>query len=398
MLANRTSVDFAGLDDTAAAAILGQPFWNTPWWAGPEAQRERLRAAVGAAARGTFVRFEAIHLNAAGDPRSIDFSLKPVRAGSGTGGGENGYSATNGNGNGNGATNGNGEVLFLIAEGRDVTELRHVERENVALEERLYRARRLESIGRLAGGVAHDFNNLITAILGSIEVVRQVRPGSDESAEALDVIDHAAQSAAQLTQRLTAFGRRQTRAPEVIDPAAYLDRVEPLLGRVLGEGIALELRAEPGIWPVRLDVTQLEQVFLNLAANARDAMPRGGKLTISAQNVVIESGDAAAAGDTSSSGAAEAIASSYVQLRFIDTGLGMSPSVLERIFEPFYTTKEVGKGTGLGLAAVYGIVRQNGGYIEARSTPGQGSELRLLLPRADDASASVFMPSEADAP
>jgi PAS domain S-box-containing protein len=369
LTANRTALEFAGLDDRAAQALSSRPIWETPWWVQSDASPERLRAAVAAAAQGTFVRFEATQVHRSGERRSIDFSLKPVRGGH-----------DDGRGNGHDAP-GLAPVVLLIAEGRDVTELRRAERENAALEERLHRARRLEAIGRLAGGVAHDFNNLITAILGSVEVIRQTRPAAGDPEGALEVIEHAAQSAAQLTHRLLAFGRRQSHTPQVVDPAAYLADMRPLLARTLGDAVVLTTRADPGIWPVRIDVVQLEQVFLNVAANARDAMPGGGRFTVAIQNVVIKPPEQGEGGGSRAED--DARAASFVQMRFADTGAGMSAAVLERIFEPFYTTKDVGKGTGLGLAAVYGIIRQSGGYIEARSKPGQGTELRLLLPRAD---------------
>jgi len=378
LTANRTALDFAGLDDRGAQALSSRPIWETPWWQHSDASPERLRAAVEAAAQGRFVRFEATQVHRSGEPRSIDFSLKPVHD-------------TRGNGHDGSSP---GPVVLLIAEGRDVTELRRAERENAALEDRLHRARRLEAIGRLAGGVAHDFNNLITAILGSVEVIRTTHPELDDPDGALEVIEHAAQSAARLTHRLLAFGRRQIHTPKLVDPAAYLADVRPLLARTLGDNVVLTTRADPGIWPVRIDVAQLEQVFLNLAANARDAMPGGGRFTVAAENVVVRPPEE---GNGGAHSAADMLAASYVQLRFTDTGVGMTAAVLERIFEPFYTTKDAGKGTGLGLAAVYGIVRQSGGYIEARSKPGQGSELRLLLPRAEDDTRD-FKPSEAAGP
>jgi PAS domain S-box-containing protein len=378
LTANRTALDFAGLDDRGAQALSSRPIWETPWWVQSDASPERLRAAVTAAAQGRFVRFEATQVHHSGERRSIDFSLKPVHD-------------TRGNGHDGTSV---GPVVLLIAEGRDVTELRRAESENMALEERLHRARRLEAIGRLAGGVAHDFNNLITAILGSVEVIRQAQPELDDPDGALQVIEHAAQSAARLTHRLLAFGRRQVHTPQLVDLAAYLTDVRPLLARTLGDNVGFTMRADPGIWPVRIDVAQLEQIFLNLAANARDAMPNGGSFTVAAENVVIKPPEN---GDGGAHAAADARAVSFVRLRFTDTGIGMTAAVLERIFEPFYTTKDAGKGTGLGLAAVYGIVRQSGGYIEARSKPGQGSELRLLLPRAED-DARDFKPSAAAGP
>jgi PAS domain S-box-containing protein len=351
LVANRTALDFAGIDEVGAAALVGQPIWDTPWWRHSEALRDRLRAAVRAAAEGHFVRFEATHLaSKKREPRYFDFSLKAVR-------GEG------------------GEVVLLIAEGRDVTELRRAEHENAALEERLQQARRLDSVGRLAGGVAHDFNNLLTAILGSVEVARLAAPVDDKVAAALEVIEHAAQSAAQLTRQLLAFGRRQTVIPRVVEAGALIAGVQPLLARILGDRIVLETRTAADTWPILADAGQMEQVLINLTANARDAMPDGGTLTIAAENVVLDSPrtfldmHAAPAG--------------YVQISIGDTGTGMKEPVLERIFEPFYTTKDLGKGTGLGLAVVYGIVRQSGGYIEASSTPGAGTLFRLLFPRAD---------------
>ncbi len=223
-------------------------------------------------------------------------------------------------------------------------------------------------------------------------MIRQTLPTAHDPDGALEVIEHAAQSAAELTHRLLAFGRRQVHKPELVDPAAYLADVRPLLARILGDRVELVTKTDPGIWPVRFDVAQLEQVFLNLAANARDAMPNGGRFTLAAENVVAKPPDT---GDGNGADA-DMAAAAYVQFRFADTGIGMSPVVLERIFEPFYTTKDAGKGTGLGLAAVYGIVRQSGGYIEARSKLGHGSELRLLLPRADE--MSDFRPSAAIEP
>jgi PAS domain S-box-containing protein len=378
LTANRTAMDFAGLDDRGVQALSSRPIWETPWWRQSDASPERLRSAIAAASQGRFVRFEATQVHHSGERRSIDFSLKPVHE---TGG--NGHDGTSA-----------GPVVLLIAEGRDVTELRRTERENAQLEERLHRARRLEAIGRLAGGVAHDFNNLITAILGSVEVIRQSQPQQDDPDGALEVIEHAAQSAARLTHRLLAFGRRQVHTPQLVDLAAYLTDVRPLLARTLGDDVGLATRADPGIWPVRIDVGQLEQIFLNLAANARDAMPNGGRFSIAVENVVIKPPET---GDGGANAAADKLALSFVQLRFTDTGVGMTAAVLERIFEPFYTTKDAGKGTGLGLAAVYGIVRQSGGYIEARSKPGHGSELRLLLPRAGE-DARDFRPSAATGP
>jgi PAS domain S-box-containing protein len=344
--ANRTALEFANVDESAA---VGRPFWETPWWAHSATLREQLRAAIPAAAAGDLVRFEVTHIARDGTPHYLDFSLKAVYDG--------------------------GAVEFLIAEGRDVTELRGAERENAALAEKLQHAQRLESIGRLAGGVAHDFNNLLTAILGSVEVARAGLPAGSREREALAVIEQAADSAAQLTRQLLAFGRRQAVAPRVIDAASGVLRLDPLLARVMGPKVRLEIRVAAGGWPIRIDEGQLEQILVNLAVNARDAMPEGGRFTISVEHVTLT--------EPRTFHGLEAAPAEYVELRLADTGTGMKEAVLERIFEPFFTTKGAGKGTGLGLPVVYGIVRQNGGYIEVSSRPGAGTEFRLLFPRAE---------------
>jgi len=358
LAANRTALHFAGVDE---ARVVGRPFWDTPWWSHSATLREQLRAAVPAAAAGDLVRFEVTHMARDRRAHYFDFSLKAVH----------------GDGAGDGAGDGSdaGAVEFLIAEGRDVTELRTAERENAALDEQLQHAHRLESIGRLAGGVAHDFNNLITAILGSVEVARAAGGAGTRAHEALAVIEQAADSAALLTRQLLAFGRRQAVAPRVLDPAVELRRLQPLLARVAGSLVDLQVRTPADGWPIRIDEGQLEQILVNLAVNARDAMPDGGRLTITLENVKLT--------EPRTFQGLEAAPAEYLELRLGDTGTGMKEAVLERIFEPFFTTKGAGKGTGLGLPVVYGIVRQNGGYIEVSSRPGAGTEFRLLFPRAD---------------
>jgi PAS domain S-box-containing protein len=342
---NHTALDFAGVDPSAA---LGQPFWSTPWWSHSAVLRDRVRAGVSAAAAGQVIRFEATHLGRDKAVRYLDFSLKAVYDGP--------------------------TVELLIAEGRDVTDVRRAERTNTALAERLQHAQRLESIGRLAGGVAHDFNNLLTAILGSAEVARFDLLEGSRPAEALRVIEQAAESAAQLTRHLLAFARRQPVTMRLVDIAAAAAQLEQLLARVVGPRVRLQLRSGSPSWPVQIGDGQLEQVLVNLAVNARDAMPDGGQLTIVTRNVTLEEartfeGLDVAPGD-------------YLELRVADTGIGMDETVLERIFEPFFTTKKAGKGTGLGLAVVHGIVLQNRGFIDVSSRPGVGTEFRILFPRA----------------
>jgi PAS domain S-box-containing protein len=242
-------------------------------------------------------------------------------------------------------------------------------------EERLRRAERMESVGRLAGGVAHEANNQMTVILGAAEFL--ARAITDEAAR-MDVehIRRAARRTASITQQLLAFSRRQVLQPQLVDLNAVVRALEPILQRALGEVSQIRLRLSGDLGQVRADPGQLDQVLLNLALNARDAMPNGGTLTIETVNVVVD--ERYAAGKT-----VEAVApGAYVALIVSDTGAGMDRETLSHIFEPFFTTKGVGEGTGLGLATVYGIVSQSGGFVSAYSEPGQGSSFRIYLPFA----------------
>jgi signal transduction histidine kinase/CheY-like chemotaxis protein len=260
-----------------------------------------------------------------------------------------------------------------LAAEREAERLRQAE-SRAAVQARLEQSHRLESIGRLAGGVAHDFNNLLTVILGVAEETRdEARRGRAPAPGALDEMVAAAHRAADLTRQLLAFARRQIVAPVVLDVNEQLRNSEKLLRRVIGEDVRIVLDLQPHPWPVRCDPGLLGQVVLNLAVNARDAMPDGGTLTVTTRNVTVAPGDAVPD--------AEVVPGDYVRLAVEDTGTGMAPEVLGHIFEPFYTTKETGKGTGLGLATVYGIVKQSGAFMDVRSTPGEGSAFAILFPR-----------------
>ncbi|HLB79522.1 MAG TPA: PAS domain-containing protein [Dongiaceae bacterium] len=242
------------------------------------------------------------------------------------------------------------------------------------LEERLLQAQKMEAVGQLTSGVAHDFNNLLTAVLGNLELLRD-RVGPE--ADTLRLIDtglRAAWRGSDLTQRLLAFARRQALNPEVTDLNELVPEMVDLLHRTLGAEIEIETALADELWPASVDRSQLENAVLNLAINARDAMPDGGKLAIETGNVVLD--EAYARGQT------DLTPGEYVRLAVSDTGFGMSPEVQQHAFEPFFTTKEVGRGSGLGLSMVYGFVKQSGGHVRIYSEPGHGTTVKLYLPRA----------------
>ena len=264
----------------------------------------------------------------------------------------------------------------LTAIVRDITDRRHAEAVLREREEELRQAQKMEAIGRLAGGVAHDFNNLLTAIQGFAELLRLTTKTNSDQLEYTDEIMKATDRAAQLTRQLLAFSRRQVLAPRVIALDKVLETTEKMLRRLIGEDVVLTCTSEPALARVKADPGQMEQAILNLAINARDAMPNGGRLTISLSNVELDEAAAAAYEGLT--------AGRYVQLDVADNGIGMNAETMSKIFEPFFTTKGEGKGTGLGLALVYGLVRQSGGSIDVDSKLGQGTRFRILLPQCEE--------------
>ena len=264
-----------------------------------------------------------------------------------------------------------GELVRIAGVATDETTRR-------TLETQLLQAQRLESIGRLAGGVAHDFNNLLTVILSHAAFARQDAAQADED---LAAIEQAGARASELTAQLLAFARRQVIEPRIIDLNVLTTQIDRMLRRLIGEHVQLETVLEPQLWPVRVDPAQMEQVLLNLAVNARDAMPNGGTLTLETANVVLDAGYVASHADVQPG--------EYVMLAVSDNGEGIDPALLPMIFEPFFTTKPSGVGTGLGLATCYGIIRQAGGHIWAYSEPGNGATFKLYLPRALGALSDV---------
>lgn len=274
-----------------------------------------------------------------------------------------------------------GDVESAILIARDVSERKRSEAEREQLETQLRQAQKMEALGQLAGGIAHDFNNLLTAILGNAELMddileRQMEGDPPSSlTKAIEQVRQAGQRAASLTAQLLAFCRRQVRRPLVLDPNEAVEKLETMLRRLIGEHIRLETSLTEGIDHVYIDAGQLEQVLLNLALNARDAMPDGGDLLIRTRERTLDPDEARRQ--------IGGKPGPYVLLEIQDRGSGMSDEILQRIFDPFFTTKPTGKGTGLGLATVYGIVAQAGGFITVDSRLGEGSTFRVFLPAVE---------------
>jgi signal transduction histidine kinase/ActR/RegA family two-component response regulator len=260
-------------------------------------------------------------------------------------------------------------LAAIMAEREDAMQKRLV------LEEQLRHSQKMEAVGRLAGGIAHDFNNLLTAIIGYTEIVLHGLDPKDERRADAEEIGRAAMRAADLTRQMVAFSRRQVLQMKTIDLNTAMKKVEPMLRRLIGEDIVLSVSGRATNTYARVDPGQFEQVVMNLVVNARDAMPQGGRLVVETADAVID--------ETAAADMPDVKPGDYVMLSVSDTGVGMPPEIRARIFEPYFTTKEVGKGTGLGLSTVYGIVRQSEGHIAVSSEVGHGTTFRVYLPRAE---------------
>ncbi len=309
---------------------------------GPETSQEELDRVADALRRGETARTELVAYTKAGGTIRLELDVAPI-------------------------PDRTGRVSHWVTVERDVTERRKVE-------ERLRQSQKLEALGQLTGGVAHDFNNLLTVILGNAEALAEALAGNEPLRRLAEMAATAAERGAELTDRLLAFARRRPLEPRVVDLAALLAGMDGLLRQALTERVDLEVTAERGLWPALVDPGQLESAVLNLAINARDAMPQGGRLTVALANASLDAalvpeGETIAPGD-------------YVMLSVTDTGTGMPPEVAERAFDPFFTTKEVGKGSGLGLSMVYGFVTQSRGHARIETSLGKGTTVRLYLPRA----------------
>ncbi len=268
----------------------------------------------------------------------------------------------------------NGQVAFISTIARDISDQKRAAEEKDRLQARLMQAQKLESVGRLAGGVAHDFNNMLQVILGNVEMaLSQVQPGTALDRDLVE-IRRSAQRSAELTRQLLGFARKQAASPRVLDLNETVDGMLRMLRRLLGENVQLSWCPGPRLWPVNIDPVQVDQILANLATNARDAVAGAGRVVVETHNLTVEPGSQRLPEDHP--------AGDYVVLSVTDSGNGIPPEIADHLFEPFFTTKALGEGTGLGLATVFGIVKQNAGTITVESQAGEGTTFNILLPRA----------------
>jgi PAS domain S-box-containing protein len=339
-----------------AREAIGRKIWDAPTFAMYPQHKPLMRQAVRQAAAGKMFNQEVRLERPGASAAHLDVSVEPVR---GPG----------------------GEIIYLLFEARDITELK-------AAQEQLRQSQKMEALGQLTGGIAHDFNNLLTVVVGGLDIIAK-RAEDAKLKRYADNALAAAERGARLTGQLLAFSRVQRLEVRPTYVAPLVENMRPLLRNVLGPGITKQFDVDEAMMPVLADPTQLEVAVLNLAINARDAMPDGGILTFTSRPVHVTGDSELEDGD-------------YIELTISDTGVGMPAEVLERAFEPFFTTKEVGKGTGLGLSMVYGMARQSGGAARIESIPGEGTSVKLYFRKADEevleAAAGIDEPASAIVP
>jgi signal transduction histidine kinase/ActR/RegA family two-component response regulator len=262
----------------------------------------------------------------------------------------------------------------------DITDRKNADEEKRKLEDQLRQAVKMEAVGNLAGGVAHDFNNMLGVILGYVEMIKPDLPNGDPMLASIEQIEKAAIHSRDITRQLLTFSRKQIVSPVVVDLNGMIKNLRTTITRMIGEDIEIEFHLEKDLWKLKIDPSQVDQIFVNLAVNARDAMPGGGRMTIETANVILD--------DAYKQEHYECKPGDFVLFALSDSGIGIDREIQARIFDPFFTTKEMGKGTGLGLSTVYGIVKQNNGFINVYSEPGHGTTFKIYFPREADVDLS----------
>ena len=351
---NQTALDFAGIQ---LDALIGLKFWESPYWHHSRDMQNKAKMAVEQASQGTFSRMEVTHLRRDGDIRTFDFSVKPIRGEA-------------------------GQVFMLIVESRDITTQKQMEAQ-------LLQSKKMDAIGTLAGGIAHDFNNNLQAISGYTQLLLMDDYGSVRQKEMLATIQHACDHGRELTRQLLTFSRKVESRLVPLDLNAELEPVVKLLGRTLPRMIEINTHLTDDLRIVEADPTQFEQIVMNLGINAGHAMQGGGRLTIETRNVDLD--------ENFCRGQVEIAPGKYALLSITDTGHGMDADIRAHIFDPFFTTRETGAGTGLGLAMVYGIVKNHRGAITCSSEPGQGTTFNIYFPAVTTAAPIAASPVEEQA-
>ena len=349
--------------------VLGKYFPDTRWWSHSQTERMRVSECIEKGKKGITSRIETNFRRAEGKPAQVIFNLRPI-------------------------FNEDGDIKYLAAEGKVIDEehrlRKELEKMKFELEDRvaqrtnelekanksLLQAQKMEAIGRLAGGIAHDFNNMLNVILGCAELIMLKIPADNSKNSIYSMmkqIEKAVNHSADLTRQLLGFSRMQVIRPRAIEVNSTLAGIEKMISRLIGEDISIHFILRENLWNVYLDPLQIDQLTLNLALNARDAMPKGGNLVIETANMTID--------DVFCSQYPELPRGEFVMISISDNGTGIDQETLPHIFEPFYTTKIIGEGTGMGLATVYGIVKQNNGFINVYSEPGEGTTFKIYFPR-----------------
>jgi PAS domain S-box-containing protein len=334
--------------DAKLEDVVGRPFWQTPWFSATPGAPDLVREGVQAAAQGRSLQRE-LRLRLPSGWRSFDFAMRPVR-------------------------DADGGVVAIVPEAIDITERSQAE-------EQLRQAQKMEAVGQLTGGVAHDFNNLLQVISANLHLIGKFGAGNARIEQRLNSAHEAVKRGAKLANQLLAFGRRQALEPKVVNIGRFVSGIEDMVRRSIGEGVEVETVISAGLWNTFVDTAQIENAVLNLAINARDAMNGNGRLTIEVGNAILDNAYAQRHADV--------VPGPYVMLAVSDTGTGMSGEVIAQAFEPFFSTKPAGSGTGLGLSMVYGFVKQSGGHVKIYSELGRGTTVKLYLPRSLQAEDAI---------